>query len=141
MREFEICTNAQLQNEALCRVIVAAFLIPYHIEEEELMEVKTIVSEAICNAIIHGSESERDSFVFRMRLIGNELQIEVQDFGKGIADVELAMTPLYTTKSEEERSGMGFTIMQTFADDLWIENKVGEGVTLHVWKVLNLNAE
>ena len=141
MREFEICTNAVLQNEAMCRVLVAAFLIPYQVDEEELMEVKTIVSEAICNAIIHGSSYEEDSFIFKMRLDKNILDIEVQDFGEGIADIELAMTPLYTTKSEEERSGMGFTIMRTFADDLWIDSKVGEGVTLHIRKVLNLNAE
>ena len=141
MREFEICANATLQNEALCRMLVSGFLIPYHINEEELMEVKTIVSEAICNAIIHGSNSEVDSFIFRLCLIGNELKIEVQDFGEGIADLELAMTPLYTTLESEERSGMGFTIMKTFADDLKVENKVGEGVTLHIWKVLSLNAE
>lgn len=141
MRKFEICANATLQNEAMCRVLVSAFLAPYRVHEGELMEVKTIVSEAICNAIIHGSHSDEDSFVFRMDLNGNELFIEVEDYGDGIADLELAMTPLYTTKESEERCGMGFTIMSTFSDDLRVENKVGEGVTLHIRKVLNLNAE
>lgn len=138
MREIEIKANATLQNESLCRVMVSSFLLPFHIKEEELMEVKTIISEGICNAIIHGSSSEEDFFILRMQLIGNELKIEIKDFGNGIEDLSLAMTPLYTSKADEERSGMGFTIMQTFADELTVENQEGKGVVLHIRKVLDI---
>lgn len=137
MHDIEIRTQATLQNEALCRVVVAMFLLPFHISEEELMEVKTLVSEGICNAIIHGSKSVEDYFLFRMQLKDKELFIDIQDFGEGIDDLELAMTPLYTSKAEEERSGMGFTIMKTFADDLKVETS-NTGVILHIRKRLNL---
>lgn len=138
MREIEIKANACLQNEAMCRVVVSTFLIPFRIKEEELMEVKTLVSEGVCNAIIHGSKNEESFFILKMKLLEKDLFIEIQDFGEGIEDIDLAMTPLYTSKADEERSGMGFTIMNTFADELRVESKKSQGVTLRIRKGLDL---
>lgn len=141
MHEVEIKMNSVLQSEALCRVLVAAFLLPHGISEEDLLEVKTIVSEGVCNAIFHGSQSEQDQFILSLKLEGNELSITIQDFGKGIDDLELARTPMYTTKAEDERSGLGFTIMETFSDELRVENIKDHGVILHLRKVLTFHGE
>ena len=141
MREVEIKLNSVLANEALCRVLVSAFLVPMNVKEEDILEVKTIVSEGVCNAIFHGARSEEDHFTLKLKLIDRELFIVIEDHGNGIEDINLVRTPLYTTKNEEERSGLGFTIMETFSDDLRIESKVGHGVTLYLRKVLTFYGE
>ena len=124
------------QNESFARSVVAAFVAQLDPTIEELAEIKTAVSEAVTNAIIHGYSREIGIVVIVSRIIGNRVEIEVKDFGVGIADIELARQPLYTSKPELERSGMGFTVMETFMDKVEVESKTGEGTTIYMTKTI-----
>ncbi|MCL2235936.1 MAG: anti-sigma F factor [Defluviitaleaceae bacterium] len=112
------------ENQAFARVAAAAFASQLDPTVAELTEIKTAVSEAVTNAIIHGYEgSEGDCFVtMNCSLLNRHIYIEIKDSGKGIPDIEQALEPLYTSKPEEERSGMGFTVMTEFMDDLQVES-------------------
>ncbi|HOS70644.1 MAG TPA: anti-sigma F factor, partial [Bacillota bacterium] len=101
---------------------------------EELAEIKTAVSEAVTNAIIHGYSCEMGNVVIVTRIYGDTVEIEVKDSGVGIADIELARQPLYTSKPELERSGMGFTVMETFMDKVEIESLPWKGTTIRMTK-------
>jgi len=111
-------------NEAFARITVAAFAAQLDPTIEELADIKTAVSEAVTNAIIHGYEEKRGVVKMRCQIINDELTIEIADNGQGIENVELAKQPLYTTKPNLERSGMGFTIMESFMDEVEIESIV-----------------
>lgn len=124
------------QNESFARSVVAAFVAQLDPTIEELAEVKTAVSEAVTNAIIHGYECGTGTVLIEARIIGKTVEIEVKDFGKGIEDVELARQPLYTSKPELERSGMGFTVMETFMDNIEIITKPGAGTTIKMTKTM-----
>ena len=124
------------QNESFARSVVAAFVAQLDPTIEELAEIKTAVSEAVTNAIIHGYSREIGIVVIVSRIIGNRVEIEVKDFGVGISDIELARQPLYTSKPELERSGMGFTVMETFMDKVEVESKTGEGTTIYMTKTI-----
>ena len=110
--------TADPANEGFARVAVAAFLTQLNPTVEEVADVKTAVSEAVTNAIIHGYENREGKITIRCRIQGRTLYIEVQDSGIGILDVEKAMEPMFTTRPELERSGMGFSFMEAFMDDL-----------------------
>ena len=114
-------------NEAFARITVAAFASQLDPTIEELADIKTAVSEAVTNCIIHGYEDTEGLIKIRARLIKNTIEIEISDTGKGIEDIELARKPLYTTKGNLERSGMGFTIMESFMDDVEIDSVFGLG--------------
>lgn len=114
-------------NEGFARVAVAAFMTQLNPTLEEVADVKTAVSEAVTNAIIHGYEGKVNTVVISCRIDGELLSVTVQDFGKGIPDVELAMQPLYTTKAECDRAGMGFAFMEAFMDSVSVESSVGVG--------------
>lgn len=122
------------QNESFARSVVAAFVAQLDPTIEELAEVKTAVSEAVTNAIIHGYSCGSGNVVIAARLSENTAEIEVMDFGQGIEDIELARQPLYTSKPELERSGMGFTVMETFMDKVEIESHPGKGTTVRMIK-------
>lgn len=122
------------QNESFARSVVAAFVAQLDPTIEELAEVKTAVSEAVTNAIIHGYSCGTGNVVIVSRLIGNTAEIEIMDYGQGIEDIELARQPLYTSKPELERSGMGFTVMETFMDRVEIESYPGKGTTVRMTK-------
>ena len=124
------------QNESFARSVVAAFVAQLDPTIEELAEVKTAVSEAVTNAIIHGYACGTGNVVIVSRIIGNVVEIEVRDFGTGIPDIELARQPLYTSKPELERSGMGFTVMETFMDKVEIESLPGEGTIIRMTKTM-----
>jgi len=124
------------QNESFARSVVAAFVAQLDPTIEELAEVKTAVSEAVTNAIIHGYSDKTGIVVIVSRIIGNKVEIEVRDFGEGIPDIELARQPLYTSKPELERSGMGFTVMETFMDTVEIESAPGKGTTVRMTKIM-----
>ena len=109
-------------NEAFARVVVAAFLTRLNPTMEEVADIKTAVSEAVTNAIIHGYEEKVEKIWLRCRYIGQVLYIEVEDQGKGIADIPKAMEPLFTTKPDLERSGMGFSFMEAFMDEVQVES-------------------
>ena len=122
------------QNEGFARVAVSAFAAQMNPNLEDIADIKTAVSEAVTNAIIHGYEN-RLGYVEIYCLIENDvLNITVRDEGKGIADVEEARAPFYTTKPEADRSGMGFTVMETFMDSVIVESSVGAGTTVFMRK-------
>ena len=117
-------------NEAFARTAAAAFAAQLDPTLEELGDIKTAVSEAVTNAIVHGYPDTLGRIAMRLRIIkGNTLEISIRDWGRGIADVQQAMTPLYTTGGEE-RSGMGFTIMGSFMDKLRVRSSLGKGTTV-----------
>ncbi len=123
-------------NEAFARVVVAAFASQLDPTIEEISDIKTAVSEAVTNAIIHGYEYGEGMVVVEARLEGNKIEIIVEDFGKGIEDIEKAMEPFYTSKPNLERSGMGFTVMETFMDELVVESEVNKGTRVKMTKVI-----
>ena len=117
-------------NEAFARTAAAAFAAQLDPTLEELGDIKTAVSEAVTNAIVHGYPDTLGRIAMRLRIIkGNTLEISIRDWGKGIADVQQAMTPLFSTGGEE-RSGMGFTIMGSFMDKLRVRSSPGKGTTV-----------
>jgi stage II sporulation protein AB (anti-sigma F factor) len=125
--EMKLEFPSKSQNESFARVVVAAFASQLDPTIEELADVKTAVSEAVTNAIIHGYEDKTGTVTIKCSLEGNKLTVEVIDDGSGIEDVELARQPLYTSKPELERSGMGFTVMETFMDSLDVISEKGKG--------------
>ena len=128
-------------NEAFARITVAAFAAQLDPTIEELADIKTAVSEAVTNAIIHGYEEKKGVVKIRCQIIEEELIIEISDNGQGIENVELAKQPLYTTKPNLERSGMGFTIMESFMDYIEIESIVGMGTKVTMKKKIKNDNE
>ena len=124
------------ENEALARMIVSAFVMPLNPTMEELADVKTAISEAVTNAILHGYNLDGKSMVHLCcEQQGNCLTFRILDTGVGMENIEKAMEPLYTSKPELERSGMGFSFMEAFMDCLEVESVVGKGtvVTMKKW--------
>lgn len=126
-------------NEAFARITVAAFIAQLDPTIEELADIKTAVSEAVTNAIIHGYEDKKGIVKIKCQIIEDTVIIEVSDNGKGIEDVDLAKQPLFTTKPNLERSGMGFTIMESFMDELNIESIMGLGTKITMKKKIKSN--
>lgn len=118
------------ENEAFARTAIAAFMVPLAPTLTEVADVKTAVSEAVTNAIVHGYEGSRGMVHLNAELDGATLRIRIRDAGRGIADVPRAMEPFYTTHPEQERSGMGFAVMQTFMDDVQVVSAPGKGTTV-----------
>lgn len=124
-------------NESFARVAVAAFVSQLDLTMEELTDIKTVVSEAVTNAIIHGYEERDDGIItIRTRIDGNSVFIEIEDQGVGIPDVEKAREPLYTSKPDLERSGMGFTIMENFMDEVEVLSEPQRGTTVRLKKIV-----
>ena len=121
-------------NEAFARVTVAAFMTQMNPSMEEVADVKTAVSEAVTNAIIHGYLGEVHKIVITGEIEDDWLRITVEDKGTGIADIEKAMEPLYTTRPELERSGMGFLFTEAFMDEVQVESEPGKGTAVHMKK-------
>jgi len=127
------------KNESFARVVIAAFAAQFDPTLDELSDIKTAVSEAVTNAIIHGygNESEGNFVKLEATIIENEFTVKVIDNGAGIDNVDMAMQPLYTSRPDLERSGMGFTVMETFMDSLIVESVKGEGTTVTMKKAFN----
>ena len=123
-------------NEAFARIAVAAFVSQLDPTIEELADIKTAVSEAVTNCIIHGYENSSGIIKIISKIFANTIEIEISDTGKGIENIELARKPLYTSKSNIERSGMGFTIMESFMDEVNIESVVGLGTKITMKKLI-----
>ena len=134
--EMELQFISKSRNEAFARITVAAFAAQLDPTIEELADIKTAVSEAVTNCIVHAYEDTEGIIKLRATLLDNVLEIEISDNGKGIEDVELARKPLYTTKGNLERSGMGFSFMQAFMDSLVVESECGRGTTVTMTKKL-----
>ena len=136
---FEIKILAKLENISLVRVAISSFISNVNISVEDLMDVKTAVSEAVTNAIEHGyKEYDEKNIVNTKAYINDEnvLSIEVEDFGIGIDDIELALTPTYTSKPELEHAGLGFTIMENFMDEVIVDSKIECGTKISMKKEL-----
>ena len=128
-------------NEAFARITVAAFASQLDPTIEELADIKTAVSEAVTNCIIHGYENRIGVVKIYACLIENEIKIEISDNVKGIENIEMAKEPLYTTKPNLERSGMGFTIMESFMDFMEVESIVGIGTKITMKKKIKKQEE
>jgi stage II sporulation protein AB (anti-sigma F factor) len=127
---------AQSENESFARVAVGAFMARMNPTLEEISDVKTAVSEAVTNAIVHGYENAPGTIEIEAEITDDTLRVEITDHGRGIADVELAMQPFYTSRPDLERSGMGFTVMQTFMSSLDVISTVGAGTIVRMAKKL-----
>jgi len=135
--EMNLQFSALSQNESFARVTVAAFIAQLDPDMDELTEIKTVVSEAVTNAIIHGYENDPDGIVYIQVIIEDSLiDLTIKDVGMGIVDVEEARQPLFTTKPDLERSGMGFTIMENFMDEVEVHSQPGRGTEVRLRKHL-----
>ena len=122
------------ENESFARMAVAAFAVQLNPTMNELADIKTAVSEGVTNAIVHGYEGKGGDVEIRADITGNLLHIEIIDEGVGIENIALAREPFYTTKAEEERSGMGFSVMESFMDEVDVASAPGEGTRLTMLK-------
>ena len=134
--EMEIRFDSRSENEGFARVSVASFLTQLNPTVEEVADVKTAVSEAVTNAIIHGYEQRVETVRIRCSIENQLFTVEISDRGKGIENVEKAMEPMFTTKPEDDRSGMGFSFMEAFMDSVEVESKVGEGTSVKMTKTI-----
>ncbi len=124
-------------NEAAARAVVAAFSAQADPTTTELADIKCAVSEAVTNSIVHGYGDSIGEIYISIRILeGRQLKIEIKDKGRGIEDIKLARTPLFTTSPESERSGMGFTVMESFMDKISVRSKPGKGTAVVLYKVL-----
>ena len=140
--EMRIMFSSQSINEAFARVSISAFISQLDPTVEELYDIKMAVSEAVTNAIIHGYQNKSGHEVtLSCRYEGKKIEIEIKDEGKGIVNVEEAMTPLYTTSIEEERAGLGFTVMQEMMDEVEVCSHPGLGTTVKMIKTLGKQEE
>ena len=134
------------ENEAFARITVASFASQLDPSIEEISDIKTAVSEAVTNCIIHAYENRQGIIKINAKLkmneeTSNEIIIEISDNGKGIENIDIAKEPLYTTKPNLERSGMGFTIMESFMDTMKVESIVGLGTKVTLTKTIKKNEE
>ncbi len=139
--EMKIEFLSRSANEAFARIAVAAFASQLDPTIEEIADIKTSVSEAVTNSIIHAYPNKDGLVKLRAVLLDDEIEIEVSDSGEGIEDVEEAKVPLFTTKGNLERSGMGFTIMENFMDELKVESIVGLGTKITMNKKIKRNKD
>ena len=132
--EMTIIFDSRPENEGLARVAAAAFCTQLNPTLEDVADLKTAVSEAVTNCIIHDYQGEVHKI--RMKCVRKErtIYLDIEDDGIGIADVEKAMEPLYTTRADQDRSGMGFTFMEAFMDEVKVTSQVGKGTCVHMSK-------
>ena len=132
--EMTIIFDSRPENEGLARIAAAAFCTQLNPTLEEVADLKTAVSEAITNCIIHGYQGEVHKI--RMKCVRKErtIYLDIEDDGIGIENVEKAMEPLYTTRADQDRSGMGFTFMEAFMDEVKVTSQVGKGTCVHMSK-------
>ena len=137
----QVIFDAKSVNESLARMVVTDFMTDMNPTLEQISDVKTAVSEAVTNAIIHGYENKEDSVELCCDRDGQQLIVTVEDHGVGIVDIEQARNPFYTTKPELERSGMGFTFMEAFMDKVEVCSQLGVGTKVVMWKYIERNSE
>lgn len=144
--QFKITLSAKSNNESFCRSVISAFCCQLDPTVEELCDIKTAVSEAVTNCIVHAyrnqnNESKKKIHITAKYTPNNLLTIKIKDNGCGIENIEQAMQPMYTGLPDEERSGMGFSIMQCFCDNIKVTSKSGKGTTVTLQKYINKNAD
>lgn len=136
--EMKIEFDARSVNEGFARLAVAAFIAGQNPTLDEISDIKTAVSEAVTNAIIYGYDNPGEKVALSCRIEGNEVEIIVEDTGRGIADVKKAMEPFFTTKPELERSGMGFAFMEAFMDTVEVDSAPGRGTRVIMRKKIGI---
>lgn len=134
--QMKIEVDSLSENESFIRVVVTAFIARLDPTMEEISDIKTAVSEAVTNCIIHGYEQKEGKIYVETTTEGQEVTIKITDYGVGIPDIDQAVEPLYTSKPELERSGMGFVFMEAFMDELTVESKAGQGTVITMKKVI-----
>ena len=134
--EMKLEFTSTSENESFARMVVSAFVARLDPTLEELSDVKTAVSEAVTNAIIHGYEKQQGMVKIYGKIEDNTVYLEVADVGEGIPDIAKAMEPLYTSKPELDRSGMGFAFMEAFMDELHVDSQPGKGTRVKMKKVI-----
>ena len=135
----EVKFSAKSVNESFARVTVSAFIAQLDPTIDQIADIKTAVSEAVTNSIIHGYDEDDSKLVYlRCEINENTIKVVVEDRGHGIEDISMAMQPLYTSKPELERSGMGFTVMESFMDDITVSSIKNEGTKVVMTKKINL---
>ena len=132
--QMSVCLDGKSENEGLARMVAASFLVQFNPTMEEMDDVKTAISDAVTNAIIHGYDGKEGRVELEFFRMDNQLTVTVKDEGIGIPDVEAALAPMFTTKPEMERSGMGFTFMEAFMDQVEVESEVGKGTRIRMTK-------
>lgn len=137
LNEIKFTMPSKSVNESTARAVVSSFLTQTDPTVEELSDIRTAVSEAVTNAVVHGYRHRKGDIELTVKLLPRrEIYIKIRDKGCGIADVEKAMQPLFTTAPEEERSGLGFSVMESFMDSLTVKSTVGKGTTVTMRKRL-----
>ena len=124
------------ENESFARSVAALFVLRLNPSVSEVADIKTAVSEAVTNAIVHGYPEEKGIVELTAEIEENVVHISVKDFGVGIENPEGALAPFYTTKPDEEHAGMGFTIMKTFMDEVSVRTQKGEGTVVYMKKTI-----
>ncbi len=132
--------SACSENEAFARSVISCFALALNPSVAELSDVKTAVSEAVTNAIVHGYPDTNGEITMEAEILGNSLHINIFDEGVGIENLEQALEPFYSTKENDERSGMGFTIMKSFMDSVNVISSKGNGTKIYMTKKLKANA-
>ena len=136
--EMKLEFMSKSNNEAFARITVAAFASQLDPKIEELADIKTAVSEAVTNSIIHGYGGGEGNIEMRSWIDGTEVSVEIVDFGMGIENIEKAMEPMFTTRPDIDRSGMGFAFMEAFMDDLEVASEPGKGTRIIMKKSLGV---
>ena len=134
MNEMSLSFLSYSANEGFARATVAAFVAQLDPTVGEISDIKTAVSEAVTNCIIHGYKGEIHKIRMKCRLKENTIYLDIEDDGVGIPDIAKAMEPLYTTRADQDRSGMGFTFMEAFMDEVKVTSQVGKGTCVHMSK-------
>lgn len=139
--EMEIRFDSRSENEGFARVAVASFMTQLNPTVEEVADVKTAVSEAVTNVIVHAYEGNTEKVCIRCRIADNCFYVEVRDTGKGIENISEAMQPMFTTLPEQDRSGMGFAFMEAFMDSVKVESEPGRGTCVKMKKTVGKGRE
>lgn len=138
--KIKVTFSARSENESFARNVVACFVLGLNPSIAQLSDIKTAVSEAVTNAIVHGYPDKEGEITLIAEIINGELHINILDEGVGIENLDKALEPFYTTKESEERSGMGFTIMKSFMDKVEVSSQKGKGTKIYMLKNLKANA-
>ena len=142
LNEIKVTMPSLSVNEGTARAVVSSFLVQLDPTGEELSDIRTAVSEAVTNSVVHGYRGTKGSIELTVRALPErEVYIRIKDRGCGINDVKQAMEPLFTTAPEEERSGLGFSVMESFMDKLTVKSKVGKGTTVTMRKRLSAHGD
>ncbi len=138
--KMKLIFSSKSENESFARNVISCFVLSLNPSIAQLSEIKTAVSEAVTNAIVHAYNHGEGEITLEAEIVDNVLHINVFDDGKGIENIEKALEPFYTTNAEDERSGMGFTIMQSFMDKVDVQSNVGYGTKVYMTKILKQDA-